>query len=182
MKKIIITISGFHGVGKSTIARYIAKKYGLKYISSGELFRKIASEKGLTLEELSKLAEKDPSIDLMIDERMKIEGAKPGTVGDALLAGWILKDIADIKIWLKAPLDVRVKRIAEREDRPFDVVYKETVERENSERLRFKKYYSIDIDDLSIYDYVLSTHHLSLESVISVIEDIIEGYLKYIGR
>jgi len=180
--KMIITISGFHGAGKSTVAKYVAKKYGLKYISSGELFRRIAAEKGVTLEELSQMAESDPSIDLMIDNKMKQEGGRPGSVGDALLSGWLLKDVADIKIWFKAPLETRVRRIADREGRPFDDVYKETVRRERSERYRFKKYYAIDIDDLSIYDYVISTHKLDLESVIIVVDDIIEGYLKRVKR
>jgi cytidylate kinase len=164
------------------VAKHIAEKYGLRYISSGELFRKIALEKGVTLEELSVMAEKDPSIDLMIDDRMKQEGSRLGSVGDALLSGWLLKDIADIKIWFKAPLDTRVRRIADRERRPYEEVYKETVRREESERYRFKKYYSIDIDDLSIYDYVISTHKLDLESVIIVVDDIIDGYLRYKGR
>lgn len=89
MSNIVITISGFHGVGKSTLSKYLSSKYGLKRVSSGELFRRIAKEKGVTLEELSKMAEKDFSIDKLIDERMKNECSSGSCVGDGLLAGWI---------------------------------------------------------------------------------------------
>jgi len=181
-ENITIAIAGLHGVGKSSVARYIANKYRLKYVSSGELFRKIANEYGVSLEKLSKMAETDPSIDNMIDKRIKIEGSKGRVVGDALLSGWMLKDIADIKIWLKAPLEVRVKRISDREGRPYKDVYRETVIREESERRRFKKYYSIDIDDLSIYDYVISTHLLNLDTVIRVVDEIIKGFIEFKGR
>jgi len=181
-ENITIAIAGLHGVGKSSVAKYIANKYKLRYISSGELFREIAKEYGVSLEKLSKMAESDPSIDDMIDKRMKMEGSKGGIVGDALLSGWMLKDIADIKIWLKAPLDVRVKRISDREGRPYKDIYRETIIREESERRRFKKYYSIDIDDLSIYDYVISTHLLNLDMVIRIVDEIVKGYIEFKGR
>jgi len=177
MTNMILAIAGFHGAGKSTIAKYIAKKYSLRYISSGELFRKIAEERGVSLSKLSRIAEEDPSIDYEIDNRIREEAKKGSMVGDALLSGWMLKDVADIKIWLKAPLEVRVKRIADREGRDYNEVYNETLEREDSERRRFRKYYGVDLDDLSIYDYILSTHLIDLNTLIKIIDEIISNYM-----
>ncbi len=176
--KIIIALSGFHGTGKSSLARDIADRYGLKIVSSGMVFRKIAEEMGLTLEELSRLAEESPEIDEMIDSRLKKLAMEGGVVADALLSGWMLKDIAHIKIWLKAPKEIRIRRIAEREDRDYEEVYRETMAREGSEIKRFKRYYNIDLNDLSIYDFVVSTYPFDYESVKGILFSIIDGYLK----
>ncbi len=60
---MIITISGKAGSGKSTIAKQLAKKLGLKHYSTGDFMRQMAKDKGVSLLELSRIAEKDKSID-----------------------------------------------------------------------------------------------------------------------
>ncbi len=44
MKKIIVSIDGPAASGKGHIAKYISKKWGLKHLDSGLLYRRIASE------------------------------------------------------------------------------------------------------------------------------------------
>lgn len=177
---IVIALSGFHGTGKSTVAKKIANMYGLKYVSSGMIFRNLAKVMGMSLEELSKLAETKPDIDYAIDDRLKKIARKGGIIADALLSGWMLKDIAHIKIWFHAPLEVRIKRIADRENRDYKEVYKETLAREQSEINRFKRYYNIDLNNLSVYDFVISTYPYSVDAVVSILSSIIDGYLESI--
>ena len=50
---MIIAISGLHETGKSVVGKAIAERFGLTYFSTGVLFRTIAKEKGLSLEQLS---------------------------------------------------------------------------------------------------------------------------------
>ncbi len=169
-RNIIIAISGPAGSGKTTYAKILAKKLGLRYFSAGSIFREIAKRKKLTLEELSKIAESDPSIDLEIDKRTLEEASKGNVIVEGHLVAWVVKDIADIKIYVKAPLMERVKRIALRENRPLNEVLRETVNRENSQRKRFYDYYGIDIRDLSIFDLVIDTTNLSIDNVIELIE------------
>jgi len=120
------------------------------------VFRQIAKERGMTLDEFSKYAELHPSTDRMIDRRTA-DAAKEGNVLiDGRLAGWMAKK-ADVKILLTAPLEVRAKRIARREGRRYREVLKETMIRERSEAKRFKKFYGIDVKDYSIFDLVLNT-------------------------
>ena len=45
-KGLVICISGMAGTGKSTLARKIAEKYGLKYYSGGDALRALAAEQG----------------------------------------------------------------------------------------------------------------------------------------
>ena len=71
--RLVITVSGLHGSGRTTQALNISKSFGLRYISSGTVFRQLAEEKGITLEEMSKLTENDPKLDKMIEERTKNE-------------------------------------------------------------------------------------------------------------
>ncbi len=178
---LVIALSGFHGTGKTTIAKMVADKYGLRYVSSGMIFRNLARDMGLSLEELSRLAESKPDIDYAIDDRLKRLAREGGIIADALLSGWMLREIAHIKIWFHAPMEVRIRRIADRESRGYKEVYRETIAREESEIRRFKKYYNIDLNDLSIYDFIVSTHPYSIEAVASIVYAIIDGYLRSVG-
>ena len=170
---LVITVSGLHGSGTSTQARRLAKALGLRYVSAGLLFRRIAEERGLTLEELSRLAEENPELDRMIDERTREEARRGGVVIDAALAGWMAGD-ADLKIFLTAPLEERVRRIARREGLSLEEAMRETLKRERSERERFKRYYGIDINDLSIYDVVLNTALFKPDATARILRGIVE--------
>ncbi|MDH5201053.1 MAG: AAA family ATPase, partial [Candidatus Bathyarchaeota archaeon] len=66
---LVIAVSGLHGSGRSTHAKRLAEEFGLRYVSSGTIFRQMAEERGLTLEEMSRLTEEDPEFDKLIDER-----------------------------------------------------------------------------------------------------------------
>lgn len=175
---MIITISGLHGVGKSVYAKKIAEKYNFKYISSGSIFRRIAKERNLKLEELSKLAENDPSLDYMIDRTIIKEAvSNKNVVVDGLLTGWMLKNVADLKIWIKAKDEIRFKRISQRDKIPLEEAINQTRTREVSEIRRFKRYYNIDIHDLSIYDFVIDTSYLDIKTTLEIIFKIIDKYV-----
>lgn len=153
----VITISGPHGSGKSTYARALADALNLRYVSAGEVFRELAKDRKMTLEDFSRLAEQDPSVDKMIDERTKRIAQEGGVVIDAQLAGWMVKDLATAKVLLVAPDETRFKRIAEREHAAVSSARNETIAREEIQRRRYKKYYGIDAGDLSIYDLRIDT-------------------------
>jgi len=169
-KKIVIVISGPAGSGKTTYAKRLAEKLGLRYFSAGSIFRKIAQEKGLSLVELSKLAEKDYSIDIEIDRRTLEEAKKGNVVIDGHLTAWIVKELADVAIYITAPLMVRVKRIAERDNKPLREAYYETVRREFSQRKRFIEIYGIDVTDISWFDLVINTEKYTIDEVYEIIE------------
>ena len=133
---LVVTIGGPHGTGKSTYARMIATQFNLRYVSAGQLFRALAKEKALTLEELSKEAANSPEIDRMIDERSAAEAAKGDAVIEGQLAAWMAKDLAQIRIYLKAPNEERIRRIAHRDHLDPKAARKQTLERERIQRER----------------------------------------------
>lgn len=169
-RKIVIVISGPAGSGKTTYAKRLAEKLSLRYFSAGSIFREIAQEKGLSLVELSKLAEKDYSIDLEIDKKTFEEAKKGNVVIDGHLTAWVVKELADIAIYVTAPLIVRVKRIAERDRKPLKEAYYETVRREFSQRRRFIEIYGIDVTDISWFDLVINTEKYTIDEVYEIIE------------
>ena len=65
---MILTISGLHGTGKSTIGKLIAEDLGIQYYSTGQAFRDLANEMNMSLKEFSKFVEKTPKIDKKLDE------------------------------------------------------------------------------------------------------------------
>ena len=155
-----ITVSGLPGSGTTTLSRLLSEYYELELISSGEIFRKMARERGMSLSEFGAMAEKSPTIDLDIDKNQKsIIHTQENLILESRLAGHMAEGVPNVlKIWIKAPLLTRVRRIQRREKSiSFDEELGKTVEREKSEALRYKNYYGIDITDLSIYDIVIDS-------------------------
>jgi cytidylate kinase len=175
-QKLVITVAGPHGSGRSTQATRLAEAFGLRYVSTGTLFRERAQQLGISLSEMSKIAAEDDTFDRFLDDRAKEETRKGGVVLDATLSGWVAEK-PDIRIYLAAPLGVRVARIADREKRDAVEVEAETHHREEVEVERFRRYYGFDITDLSIYDIVLNTALTDAEGVAHILKSVVEAYL-----
>lgn len=172
---LVIAVSGRHGSGRSTHAKRLAEAFGLRYVSSGTIFRQMSQERGITLEEMSKLTEKNPEIDNLIDEKAREESVKGGVVVDATLSGWMTYE-PHIRIFLTTPLEARIRRIANREGIGLEEARAETLMRAESERQRFKDYYGVDIDDMTIYDVVLNTDLFDPDGTARILKRIVEEY------
>ncbi len=167
-----ITISGTPGSGKSTVAEKLKKKTGLKYIYSGEIFRKTAKEHNMTLEEFGKYCEGNSDIDKELDKKqIKILKNNDNIILEGRLAGWLAhkNNINSIKVFLDADIDVRTKRIIKREEGSFEKRKKEIEKREKSEKKRYKNYYGIDLDDTSIYDIVVDSVDKTPDEIVDLI-------------
>jgi CMP/dCMP kinase len=166
---MIITISGPHGTGKSTYAVKLAKTLGLRHVSAGLLFRRLAKQRELSLEEFGILAAKDPTIDRIVDDETLREAQEGNLVIDGQLVGWVLKEVADLRVFLTAPEDVRLRRIAQRDRMGFEEARKQTLQREMIQNERYKTHYGLKVQDRSIYHVVLDTSFLSLEETEKVL-------------
>ena len=174
---MLLTVSGPPGAGKSTTVTALAEAFGLKHVSGGDIFRELADERGLTAVEFNRLAEEDDQIDRDLDRRLRtIALERDDLLLESRLAGWLAGDAADFRLWLDAPIEVRAARIAEREDKSAETALTETREREESEALRYREYYGIDIADLSIYDIALNTARWSESEVPNVLTAALKAY------
>lgn len=185
---MIITISGFPGSGKSSVARFLAKKLDYERIYMGEFHRKIAKRKDLTLEEEQKLAENDPSIDHEVDNEIRkaVESGDDFIIESRTAAGlfrkWGIKK-RSVHVFLKCELVVGAKRIfeqkrregaggrSEKETGSEEEQLEDVKERMKSETSRYRKYYGFDCYDERLYDLVLDTTDLT---VVQTVERIID--------
>ena len=136
--------------------------------------REMAEDRGLTLLELSRLAEKDESIDREIDERSARYAAEgDGFVLDARI-GWHFVP-ASFKVFLDVQPEVAASRVfgARRGTEPENVDLMTTLRtierRTESERQRYLDYYGIDYLDPGHYDLVIDTSNLTPEQVVDSI-------------
>ncbi len=174
---MLVTVSGPPGSGKSTTARALADRFGLAHVSGGDIFRGLAADRGLTPLELNRQAEEDPSIDRELDQRLQQTAIdRDELLLESRLSGWLAGSHATLRIWLDAPLSVRAKRIADREDKSIDAAETDMRHREESERKRYQDYYGIDIQDLSIYDLSINTARWDESAVPELIAQAIEHY------
>jgi cytidylate kinase len=165
-----ITVSGLPGSGTTSLSRYLSECHGFSMISAGEVFRQLAREHSMGLAEFGRLARENPEFDKMIDARQKeIAAGRDDIIVEGRLSGWMVTN-ADLRIWLFAPIGCRIKRIVFRDQLTDDTTAERiTLEREECEAARYRSYYNIDINDLSIYHITLNSEHWGVEGLGSII-------------
>ena len=186
-KKIVICISGMAGCGKSTVARKLAEKYGLKYYSGGEALKALAIEFGYksvergwweSKEGLSFLRQRgrDSSFDRRIDERL-LEAAKAGDVVlDSWTMPWLLKD--GFKVWLECSEKVRAERLVKRDGISFQVALRVLRDKEKRTKRIYKGLYGFDLgEDFSPFDLILDVSLLSADEVLQAVSLVVENLL-----
>ncbi|MFA5236360.1 MAG: AAA family ATPase [Methanoregula sp.] len=166
-----ITVSGLPGSGTTSLSRYLAEHHGFSMISAGEVFRQCAKENNMELAEFGRLAERDPAYDKMIDARQKeIAEQRDNIIIEGRLSGWMV-DTADLKIWLFAPISCRLERIVFRDQiADAETAKAITLEREQCEAVRYRQYYDIDINDLSIYHLILNSEHWGIGELGAIVD------------
>jgi CMP/dCMP kinase len=166
-----ITISGTPGSGKSTVAELLHEKTKIPYVYTGMIFRNLAKDYKMCLEEFGRYCESHEHIDHELDER-QIEILKTGNVIlEGRLSGWLAfnHNIDAVKIMIDADERIRAARIVNREEGTVGQQLEEMRRRQESERKRYQLYYGIDLLDTSIYDLVIDSTEKTPDEVVSLI-------------
>ena len=173
----LFVVGGPGGSGSSTIAKMLARHFGLHYLYGGALMREYVKEYGFD-DVSSFLKSKDfgferGELDKIIDQKI----LRASNWHDILLDSKVFAAIAtnmqistSVKIWLKTSLHVRVRRTLNKEGRisldkklpRYSKLYKMTQirlrDRFYQDKYRFKDLYGIDYDRPEKYnDIVLDT-------------------------
>ncbi len=167
-KDIIIAISGQSGCGNTTVTRMLSEKLGLDMINY--TFHTMADEMGMDFEEFCKMAEKDSKYDIELDKKQVELASKGGCVLGSRLAIWMMKD-ADLKIYLKADVKERARRIFTREGGSVEEQIAKTEARDLRDTNRYKNLYNIDNTDYSFADLVIDSTNLDQYAVLDLILD-----------
>lgn len=167
---MIVTISGTPGSGKGTVGRRVAKALGYTYLSVGDMLGEIATQEGITLQELLKRGENDPSADHKVDEYQRRLGEeRDNVVIDGRLSWYFIPH--SFKVYIKVgPKEGARRTWKDRDNRPDEnysslrETEEKIQERIEMERTRYiKMYKGVNPHDERHYDYVLDTTTLTVE-------------------
>ena len=169
-----ITIFGLAGTGTSSTGKMLAEKLGYTFMSSGNMFRKTAEENGRTLKEFEDLTSKDDKYDRELDRQMKEFGeANDNFIVESRLAWNFIPD--SIKIKLTCDFNVRLERVAKRDEISFEEAKEHTEFREQKISERYSKYYGITDFNDEKFDLVIDNSNTSLAEVVEKIENFIKS-------
>lgn len=171
---MIITIGGNLGAGKTTLAGKLATALGYEELYVGGIFREMAAEKRLSIEEFYAQIKNDPALEREVDQRQ----AKTMYEHDNLVVqgrvAWHFAKGSPFKIFnifLAVEPETGARRTAERKEnvgRPMDEMIVATSDREKMERARYVALYDIaDYFDPQHYDFILDTSNLTEDEVLA---------------
>jgi len=166
---MIITISGFSGSGKTTVANLVGERLKIPAVDVGCIFRGLAAKHGMDIIAFGKYAEKHPEIDRQLDaEMVKLCRRKYNLILQGRLAGWMTErnGVEALRVWIGAAAKTRAQRICKREGLRLAKACADTLRRDKDNRRRYLETYGLDLNDLSIYDSVIQTDNLTIEEVV----------------
>ncbi|MCI8314856.1 MAG: AAA family ATPase [Lachnospiraceae bacterium] len=180
-----ITITGNLGSGKSSVAKILNER-GYEYSSTGNIFRQLAMENGLSVEEFNKKVNEaaksgDHSVDKMIDDTTtKIGEERDNVVFDSRLA-WHFAP-KSFKVFIITDIDEASRRVFHDSLRANSESYesqeackKALINRQKLETVRYQEVYHIDYYDMSNYNLVIdSTNAASAEIAQEILDKMAE--------
>ena len=122
----------------------------------------------MSFEEVCKRAETDTQYDYKVDRKQVALAEEGSCVLGSRLAIWLL-DTANLTVYLEAPVEVRAKRIQQREGGLIETVLINTRERDARDRDRYRKLYSIDIDAYGFADLTIDTVNYNAHQIAEII-------------
>jgi cytidylate kinase len=168
----IITIGGNVGAGKTVLAEKLAAALGYEPLYMGEIFRKIAAERRMTIEDFYGALKNDPKLERSADDRQaKLMREKDDLVVQGRLAWYFAKGspFTVFNIFLAVDPTTGAQRSAERKEnaeRPVAEIQEANALRAKRELERYNALYGIkNFLDLGHYDFVLDTSHLPEDEV-----------------
>ena len=172
---MIVVVCGEAGSGKSSVGIRLAKRLGYKYYSIGDVRRKMARDRGMTIEEFNKLGESEDFTDREVDRFQEELGKKEDNF---VIVGRTSAHFIPhaFKVYLKADLDERARRILqdtpnrkEEKHASLEEARESILRRHRSDEKRYMKYYGINPFKEDDYDLVIDTTRIGIDGVVELI-------------
>jgi predicted cytidylate kinase len=169
---MIITIGGNLGAGKTTLANRLAEALHYEQLYVGGIFRDMASEKNLTIEQFYAQLKSDPAIEQAVDQRQAATMREHDNLIVQGRVAWYFAKSSPFKIFdilLTVDPVTGAGRVGEKKEnigKTTDEVTIATADREKMERERYAMLYGIENHlDPAQYDFILNTTSLSEQEV-----------------
>ena len=183
-KNIVICLAGMTACGKSNVAKRLAEKYRLKYVSGGTVLKELALQMGYksqergwweTIEGMRFLEQRlrDPRFDKQVDAELLNWAQRGNVVLDSWTMAWLSK--MGFKIWLEVSPQERVKRLASRDRISLREAEKVIKEKDGKTKQIYERLYGFKLgEDFSPFDLILDTEQLNPKEVFDTLSLVID--------
>jgi cytidylate kinase len=192
-KLFSIVISGWPAVGKTTIACKLAEEFDITMYNGGDILKMLAEEenKGYSVKrddwwdttEAKKFMEErksDPSFDKKVDKKLIEIVKKGGAVITSYTLPWLVleESVIIIKFWLRGSPENRARRMANRDGISFAEAKRIIELRDEENKKIYYRLYGFRFgEDLTVFDYVLNTDRLSIDSLVEISKLIVRRHI-----
>ena len=178
-----IIISGPPAIGKTTIAKGLAKEFGLTHLSGGDILKELAEEEGFdtkrddwwdTQEGINFLSKRQENseFDKKVDDKLK----KLFSKGDVVITSYTLPWLVDggVKIWLDGSKENSAQRMTTRDNLSKDSALEIVQKRYQENKKIYKALYGFEFgEDLSVFDKVIETDGLNASQVLDIAKTVV---------
>ena len=181
-----IIISGPPAIGKTTIAKGLAKEFGLVHLSGGDILKELAEEIGFetkgddwwdTQEGMNFLIERQENseFDKNVDDKLK----KLFSKGDVVITSYTLPWLVDggVKIWLSGSKKNSIQRMTIRDNLSETDALEIVQKRYNENKIIYKTLYGFEFgEDLSVFDKIIETDNLNAKQVLEIAKSTVRKF------
>ena len=181
-----IIISGPPAIGKTTIAKGLAKEFNVEYLSGGDILKEFAEEQGFqtkdddwwdTQEGINFLDQrkKNSEFDKNVDNKLKELFSKGGIVVTSYTLPWLVD--GGIKIWLDGSKENSALRMTARDNSSKNEALEIVQKRYNENKIIYKELYGFEFgEDLSVFDKIIKTDGLNVEQVLEIAKSTVREF------
>jgi len=183
-----IIISGPPAIGKTTIAKGLAKEFSLVHLSGGDILKELAEEIGFetkgddwwdTQEGINFLShrQKNSEFDKSVDDKLKKLFSKGDVVITSYTLPWIVK--GGVKIWLAGSKENSTQRMITRDNLSKNDALEIVQKRYNENKVIYKTLYGFVFgEDLSVFDKIIETDDLNAEQVLEIAKSTVRNFFE----
>ena len=184
MQNVSVVISGSAAVGKTTLAHALAKEFGFKLYNGGDILKEIARQQGYVISGndwwdsdeaigFMKERKKNPVFDKQVDEKLINIAKKGSVIITSHTLPWLPTEA--ITFWLSASQERRSERMSQRDKITVTDALRIVKMRDRENRKIYKKIYGSDFgDSLEVFDFIINTEILTLDSLLYLCKEIIK--------
>jgi len=181
-----VIISGPPAIGKTTIAKGLAREFGLKYLSGGDVLKDIAKEQGFYANRddfwdteagmnFLNIRRGNPEFDKEVDEKLRKIFLNDDVIITSYTLPWLVKE--GVKIWLAGSQEASAKRMTMRDNISIKSALEIVTKRYEENKMLYKKLYGFNFgDDLSVFDKVINTDGLGPAQVLEQATMAVKNY------